>query len=136
MSETFLAAWRRWDEVPDPAIPRLLVTARRVVANHRRSVRRHLALADRIALLDSVAATPADTAEAATARGDALEALARLSEQHREALLLVSWDGLTSDQATAASAPLHPRPTPASVRWLHSTCSACRRSWGSLTFGS
>lgn len=99
VSETFLAAWRRWDEVPDPPIPWLLVTARRVAGNQRRSSRRHVALADRIALLDGVASAAEDTAEAALARGEALEGLAGLTEQHREALLLVSWDDLTTDEA-------------------------------------
>jgi RNA polymerase sigma factor (sigma-70 family) len=99
VSETFLVAWRRWDEVPDPAIAWLLVTARQVVGNQRRSSRRHVALADRIALLDGVASAAGDTAEFALARREALEGLAGLTEEHREALLLVSWDGLTNDQA-------------------------------------
>ena len=99
VAETFLVAWRRWDEVPDPAIAWLLVTARQVMGNRQRSARRQHALAHRIALLDVVATSAGDTPEAATCRREALEQLASLSEQHREALLLVSWDGLTSDQA-------------------------------------
>lgn len=99
VSETFLVAWRRWDDVPDPAIAWLLVTARRVIANQHRSAKRQRALADRIALLDYVATPTGDTTEAALRRRDALEQLAGLTEQHREALLLVSWDGLTTDQA-------------------------------------
>lgn len=99
VSETFLAAWRRWNEVPDPAIAWLLVTARRVVGNQYRSTRRRAALTDRIALLDSVASVGGMAPEAALRRSEALEQLASLSEDHREALLLVGWDGLTTDQA-------------------------------------
>lgn len=101
VSETFLAAWRRWDDVPDPAIGWLLVTARQVVGNQHRSARRQHALADRIVLLDNVATTAGDTLESALCRHEALEQLASLTEQHREALLLVSWDGLTTEQAAA-----------------------------------
>lgn len=101
VSETFLAAWRRWDDVPDPAIAWLLVTASQVIGNQHRSARRLQALADRIALLDDVATTAEDTLEAALSRRVALEQLASLTEQHREALLLVSWDGLTTEQAAA-----------------------------------
>jgi RNA polymerase sigma-70 factor (ECF subfamily) len=99
VAETFLAAWRRWDDVPDPPIAWLLVTARQVLGNQHRSARRRRALAERVVLLDGVAATAADSLEAALDRDEALQQLASLSEQHREALLLVSWDGLTNDQA-------------------------------------
>lgn len=99
VAETFLIAWRRWSEVPQPAIGWLIVTARQVMSNRVRSIRRQQALADRIALLDEVAAYAADTADLALSRREALERLARLDEQHREALLLISWDGLTNDEA-------------------------------------
>ena len=99
-SETFMIAWRRWDEIPTPPpIAWLLVTARQVIQNRARASRRNRALEERIALLDRVAAYATDSAETALTRHEALERLARLDEQHREALLLVSWDGLTNDQA-------------------------------------
>lgn len=101
VAETFMVAWRRWDEVSTPAIAWLLVTARKVIANRARTSRRNRALEQRIALLDRVAAYAADSADAALSRREALERLARLDEQHREALLLVSWDGLSNDQAAA-----------------------------------
>jgi RNA polymerase sigma-70 factor, ECF subfamily len=100
VAETFMIAWRRWDEVPTPPpIAWLLVTARKVIQNRARASRRSRALEERIALLDRVAAYATDAAETALTRHEALERLARLDEQHREALLLVSWDGLTNDQA-------------------------------------
>lgn len=97
VAETFMTAWRRWDVVPHPAIGWLITTARHVIWNRERTARRQRALEERIALLDSVAAQGGDLP--AGTRREALEQLARLSEEHREALLLVSWDGLTSDQA-------------------------------------
>ena len=101
VAETFMIAWRRWGDLPTPPIGWLLVTARKVIQNRARANRRSRALEQRIALLDGVAAYVADSADAALTRREALERLARLDEQHREALLLVSWDGLTNDQAAA-----------------------------------
>jgi RNA polymerase sigma-70 factor (ECF subfamily) len=101
VAETFTIAWRRWTDLPSPPIGWLLVTARKVIQNRARAHRRYQALAERIALLDGVAAQVADSAEDVLGRREALERLARLDEQHREALLLVSWDGLTNDEAAA-----------------------------------
>lgn len=99
VAETFMIAWRRWDDLPAPPIAWLLVAARKVIQNRVRALRRSRALENRIALLDGVAAYAADSADAALTRREALERLSLLREQHREALLLVSWDGLTNDQA-------------------------------------
>lgn len=99
VSETFLQAWRRWHQVPDPALPWLLGTARKVIGNRRRTRRRRDALTTRIALLDAAAAD-AEAAELVAARRQAaIGALAALSQGDREALLLVAWDGLTPDEA-------------------------------------
>lgn len=105
VAETFLVAWRRWDDVPDPAIGWLLSTARRTMQNRARGDRRLRGLRERVALLDRVAADldgPTDAAEVALERSEALERLARLDPSHREALLLVAWDGLSADEAAAA----------------------------------
>jgi RNA polymerase sigma-70 factor (ECF subfamily) len=101
VAETFLVAWRRWNDVTDPPIAWLLVVARKVIQNRARTALRRRALEDRVALLDGVASYVADSADMAITRREALERLARLNERHREALLLVSWDGLTNDQAAA-----------------------------------
>jgi RNA polymerase sigma factor (sigma-70 family) len=99
VSETFLHAWRRWSQVPDPALPWLLGTARKVIGNGRRTERRRDALVRRIAFLDE-AATSAEAAElVATRRHAAIQALAALNSNDREALLLVVWDGLTLEQS-------------------------------------
>lgn len=68
-----------------------------MVSNRRRTQRRQRALEDRIAHLDQVAAQ--DTSEAVVTRHEAVRRLAALTEEHREALLLTSWDGLSSEEA-------------------------------------
>jgi RNA polymerase sigma factor (sigma-70 family) len=102
VAETFLQAWRRWDDVPVPPIGWLIGTARKVIGNYRRSGRRRAALHDRLVLLDSAATSATDAGMLATERQAALQALAALPDQQREAVLLIAWDGLTTDEAAAA----------------------------------
>lgn len=97
VSETFLTAWRRWSQVPDPALPWLIGTARLVLANRRRSAARQLALADRVALLDTLAAPALEVT--VERRHDLLVALAAISDDEREAVLLTTWDGLSGAEA-------------------------------------
>ena len=99
VAETFLQAWRRWPRVPDPALPWLLGTARRVIANHRRGTARRIALHQRIALLDAAARPATDAMLGVDERLEALRALASLTEPQREAILLTAWDGLSVEQA-------------------------------------
>ena len=99
VSETFTVAWRRLDQVPDPALPWLIGTARLIIGNTRRSQRRRIALSQRLDLLSAVAAPGEDN----TARHEALHRLAGLPEHYREALLLVAWDGLEASEAAAAT---------------------------------
>lgn len=99
VADTFTIAWRRWAEVPTPPTAWLFGTARHVIRNHVRSQRRRSALDQRLLLLSEVAAT--DHA-VPLERAVALARLAELSEEQREALLLVSWDGLTTEEAATA----------------------------------
>ena len=94
-----MVAWRRWDEIPDPPIGWLLRTAAGVINNRSRSSRRRDRLTDRIALLNQATAAVLDTADAVVQRDEALRRLASLNGDQREALLLVSWDGLSPDEA-------------------------------------
>lgn len=55
VAETFLVAWRRWKDVPEPAQPWLIATARHIIQRHQRSLRRRLALDDRLRLLNGAA---------------------------------------------------------------------------------
>jgi RNA polymerase sigma factor (sigma-70 family) len=95
VAETFLVAWRRWVDVPEQALPWLLVVARNTIANHRRSSYRRMLLQGQLERLQHIA-EPAPAAEVpALERAEVLGALAMLTPTEREALLLVAWDGLT-----------------------------------------
>jgi RNA polymerase sigma-70 factor, ECF subfamily len=96
VAETFLVAWRRIDEVPPDAKPWLLGVARRILANHRRAAGRRQALVER------VAREPERDGSGPSSRAPVLQALSRLSERDREALLLVAWEGLSADEAATA----------------------------------
>jgi RNA polymerase sigma-70 factor (ECF subfamily) len=102
VSETFLVAWRRAGEVPDDALPWLLVVARNVIRHQHRAASRATALERRLNQVTWQHVAPgADVA--VTERERVLIALARLPEKHREAVLLVAWDGLSREQAAAAA---------------------------------
>src|SRR5262245_13682829 len=94
-AEVFLTAWRRLDQVPEGEAARvwLYATARRVLANQRRSNRRRVALQERLTVQTAPAPTE-PTDEETLVR----EALRRLGPQDREVLLLAEWEGLSPAQ--------------------------------------
>lgn len=94
-AETFLVAWRRQAEMPAHELPWLLNTARKCSGNHRRSRERAAALLERIVPPDTAHAGAVEDALRQDAQRRALvEALAGLSPDARELLLLRHWDGL------------------------------------------
>ena len=101
VAEVFLTAWRRLDELPDGDAARvwLYATARRVIANQRRSGRRRVALYRRLAL-DAAAGV---REPASSDREEALvhEALRCLGPRDREVLLLAEWEDLSPAQIAA-----------------------------------
>jgi RNA polymerase sigma factor (sigma-70 family) len=102
VSETFLVAWRRLDDVPADALPWLYGVARRVLANQRRSADRGSALERRLAATAGAMGS-SDPGENA-GEGEVLRtALARLSERDREALILVAWHELSGARAARAA---------------------------------
>lgn len=96
VSEVFVIAFRRLEEIPDQPLPWLLATARRVLANHRRAEGRRNALTAQLGVLH--AGVWGEEPDGAT---ELLRALARLRENDREILLLVAWEDL--DPAAAAA---------------------------------
>lgn len=92
VGDTYLAAWRRIDEVPDgePALFWLYATARRATANHRRGERRRAALTERLRedLLTQARDLP-DEPESVVA-----VALRQLSDEDQELLRLDAWERL------------------------------------------
>ncbi|NNU27134.1 sigma-70 family RNA polymerase sigma factor [Isoptericola sp. JC619] len=99
LSETFLVAWRRVDDVPEHALPWLLVVARNLRRSTARAQVRRRELDTELTRLQ--AAAPADDTpeHLATERDTLLRGLAALTDREREAILLVAWDGLSPTQA-------------------------------------
>jgi RNA polymerase sigma factor (sigma-70 family) len=99
-SETFLVAWRRLGELPEPPLPWLLGVARNLLAKQRNSRHRRQALVDRIAALHREQ-VGGDVAEHVIDRETALAALSALPEQDVEAMVFATWYGLPPEQAAA-----------------------------------
>jgi RNA polymerase sigma factor (sigma-70 family) len=103
VSEVFLVAWRRIDEVPSDALPWLLVVARNPIGNRRRGFARQQRLTDELTSLERSSTASSGADEIALERRAMLAALAELSAVEREAVLLTAWDGLSVDQAAAVA---------------------------------
>lgn len=97
LSRTFEIAWRRFDDVPVRQLPWLLGVARRTLATQRRAQGRRDALFDRIAAGGLGGAH--DGGDQLADRQLMAQALSRLTELEREAVLLVAWDGLSQREA-------------------------------------
>ncbi len=97
VADTFALAWQRFDQLPDPAKPWLLATARRVSANYLRARRRERErrgeVGDFLADLTSSDVTSVDL------HHDLIAAIRVLPPLDREALLLVTWCDLTNIEA-------------------------------------
>ncbi len=95
VSETFLVLWRRFDERPENNMirPWLYGISRRVIANRRRGSQR------RSNLLEHLRAQPVKQPMPQQHQTDAelavLDAMAQLTEPHREVLVLAGWEELT-----------------------------------------
>jgi RNA polymerase sigma-70 factor, ECF subfamily len=96
VSEVFLIAWRRLEDVPAEPRGWLLGVARRVASNARRGSDRRVALRERLTAERSPAPEEADGPVRLA------EALLSLSETDREALTLTAWDGLSHSEAAEA----------------------------------
>lgn len=99
VSETFLTAWRRIDVVPDGSDARLWLygAARRLVANQARSALRRRRLSERLGREQITTPLTSATPELGTAAA----AFAALSEEDRDLLGLVAWEGLSHREVAA-----------------------------------
>lgn len=115
VADTFEIAWRRLDDVPpEPAaILWLYVTARNVLSNQRRKVRRRDETVARLAAeLTGLTAHAAGLDEERLVMASSVRAL---REEDREVLMLAGWEGLSASEigrvigcsATAARIRLH-----------------------------
>ncbi len=102
VADTFLAAWRLRDRIPDEPLPWLLVVARNMLANRHRAVGRSLRLVVAMARVEQLAGHQPPAEDAVVARDEVLGALARLMDDERDAVLLVAWNGLSHRDAAAA----------------------------------
>ncbi|RFS87039.1 sigma-70 family RNA polymerase sigma factor [Actinomadura spongiicola] len=102
-AETFLVAWRRFEEVPseaDEVLPWLYSVARNTLANQQRGDRRRTRLGARLKAAPQ-RMTGADHAGPVVESLWLREAMATLSAKDREALQLVGWEEL--DVTSAAT---------------------------------
>jgi RNA polymerase sigma-70 factor, ECF subfamily len=100
VSETFLLAWRRLDDVPDNALPWLYGAARRVVANEVRRRSRASRLDERVAAWST--APDADQSDIVSDQLRVRAALNGLSERDREVLMLANWEQLSGSEIATA----------------------------------
>lgn len=97
VAETFLAAWRRINDVPvgDEALPWLYQVAYRTLGNHWRGLSRRRNLDDK---LSSIGVTPVSAVEDYIVRGhefrQVLEASSALKSTDQEILKLAVWEEL------------------------------------------
>jgi RNA polymerase sigma-70 factor (ECF subfamily) len=102
VAETYAVAWRRFDVVPADPLPWLYAVARRTLANTRRSVRRRTLLVSRLTRWFGPAAfVESDPGERLESTAIMLAALGALSAQDRETLMLIAWEGLDNERASA-----------------------------------
>ena len=100
VSETFLVAWRRSDDVPpEPhTLPWLYGVARRVLSNQRRSTRRRGRLARKLSTQFVEHHTPPMPIEDADRLERLGRALSGLPPDDAELLRLVAWEGMSAAQ--------------------------------------
>jgi RNA polymerase sigma-70 factor, ECF subfamily len=100
VAETFLAAWRRYDDLPSDALPWLLNAAGKCLANHRRTATRAESLKERLAAQS--APVRADAMTQSFERTALVNAFASLPETERALLMLTDWDDLPTRRAARA----------------------------------
>jgi RNA polymerase sigma factor (sigma-70 family) len=98
VAATYEVAWRRLDVVPlgEGALPWLLTVAHNHLRNHRRRLARDRALVGRLPPPEHV---PPASESVAPGWREIRRALDALSDDDRELLLLIAWDGLSPGQA-------------------------------------
>jgi RNA polymerase sigma factor (sigma-70 family) len=102
VSETFLAAWRRQDEMAVAPLPWLYRTARNVILNANRAVGRREGLVVRIASLgDSRDPGAADPSTRFEQRQELVSLWQGLDPLDQEVLALQIWEGLSGREAAA-----------------------------------
>jgi len=99
VSEVFIVAWRRLDEVPRDERAWLIGVARNVVMTQQRGSQRALSLVSRVAAQPRAQLVAED--DEGAERVDLARAWSQLAEPDRELLALTAWDGLSVAQAAS-----------------------------------
>ncbi|MEV5746357.1 RNA polymerase sigma factor [Actinoallomurus sp. NPDC052308] len=100
VSETFVIAWRRLDDIREPALPWLLGVARNLLRKQWDNGSRRRALVDRVTAMTTDEDLVAwDVADHVVERDSALAAIGGMSENDLEVLSLVMWHGLAPREA-------------------------------------
>lgn len=100
VADTFLTAWRRFDDLPQDPLPWLFATARKLIANRHRSTERRGALHDKLAAGSPWPLGQASPSDLSEVDQRLLAAIAELPYAEREAFMLVAWDGLDATRAS------------------------------------
>lgn len=93
-AETFLVAWRRFDDLPTEALPWLYGVARNIVLRHRTKTDRHLRTLERLQRGPTTAMEAPGDEDAGLWR-----AWAELRDGDREVLALIAWEELSVAEA-------------------------------------
>ena len=101
VSETFLAAWRRKDEMAVAPLPWLYRTARNVILNANRAVGRRQGLVVRIASMGGDHLGAGDPIARFEQRQDLVLLWQGLDPLDQEVLALQLWEGLSGQEAAA-----------------------------------
>ncbi|WP_405969961.1 sigma-70 family RNA polymerase sigma factor [Streptomyces sp. NBC_00988] len=99
VGETFLAAWRRRREVPEDARPWLFGTARNLMLNANRGMRRQSALVVHIGRTATATIDAHDPTDGVDSRLELVEAWQALAAADQEVLALHVWEDLTAKEA-------------------------------------
>jgi RNA polymerase sigma-70 factor (ECF subfamily) len=100
VSETFLVAWRRFDDMPRPELHWLFGVARNILHVQRRTDARRASLEEELRASLGETSTR-DVADDVANRAQMLAALSALPADDREILTLVAWHGLSAAEAAA-----------------------------------
>ncbi len=100
VSESFLVAWRRLDDIPPGfEFPWLLRVARLTLANQHRGDRRRRSLTTHLTDVPAPVVGRHDDASDAAEFDLVRRAFAQLSAEDRDVLAMVAWDGLSAGEA-------------------------------------
>ena len=131
VSETFVVAWRRLDDLPDPPLPWLLGVARNLLRDNYRAQARREALAAELRSWADPAHHASDVGDSVAEKLAVLGALAALSPGDRELLVLAAWQGLSMREAAQVVGS-----TPAAMRVrLHRARKRLSRALGAADTG-